>query len=683
MIGNSTYQNVAALPNPVNDANDIAASLKRLGFNVRMLTNATFDDMRRALISFGREARGSEFAVAYFAGHGMEVGGENWLIPVDAQLSTDLDVANETIGLQALTRAVSSTTKLGLIILDACRHNPFAPKMQRGGALSRAVERGFARVEPNDNVLVAFAARDGTTASDGTGRNSPFTGSLLRNIETPGLEVAFLFRTVRDDVLAATAREQQPYVYGSLSKDSVYFKPPAGTGPASIGSKPASPTEAIKPALPALARADVVKLFAPFAAVFDLVQKNYVEKLDPQNLLLAAMNSMKAMSPTATKIVTATQRTQLPSGTSGAAFSLDSVYDVALGILNERTSDDDSSRVLDAAMTAMLSSVEPRASYMDAKKFRETQVSYSGHFGGVGIEIKLENGSVRVVTALDDSPASRGGVQSNDIITHADDVALKGLSINEAAGKMRGPVGTKVRLKILRKGTDNPVEVTLVRERREVRVVRARVEANDLAYIRLTTFNEQTTEGLKREIDNLTTQIGAGKLRGFILDLRNNPGGLMEQAVTVSDAFLESGEIVSTWGRNANEAKRRAAQPGDLTKGKPLVVLINGGSASASEIVAGALQDHKRAKVIGTRSFGNGSVQTTFPLGASGGNGALRLTTERFFTPSGKTIQGQGIVPDIQVPQAGPSGPSTSYVPPDPKDDMALEAAIAWLSGGK
>jgi hypothetical protein len=278
-------------------------------------------------------------------------------------LSTDLDVANETIGLQSLTRAVSSTTKLGLIILDACWNNPFAPKMQRSSSLSREVERGFARVEPNDNVLVAFADRDGTTAKDGTGRNSPFTGSLLKNIETPGLEVTFLFRTVRDDVLASTRREQQPYVYGSLSKDSVYLKPPtsnAGTA-VSTESKPALPTPTIKPVLPALARADVVKLFAPFAAVFDRVQKSYVETLDPQNLLLAAMNSMKAMSPTTTRIAMNTHRIQLPNGTSGTGFDLDSVYDVALGILNERTSDDDSARVLNAAMTGMLSSVEPRA----------------------------------------------------------------------------------------------------------------------------------------------------------------------------------------------------------------------------------------------------------------------------------------------------------------------------------
>lgn len=236
VIGNSAYQNVPFLPNPVNDANDLSASLKRLDFDVRTLTNAHYDEMRRALIDFGQQARGTEIALIFFAGHGIQIGGENWLVPVEAQLATDLNVANETIGLQSLTRAVSNTSKLGLVILDACRSNPFLPKMQSTN-LSRAVERGFSRVEPSDNVLVAYAARDGTTASDGSGRNSPFTSSLLKNIEMPGLEITFLFRNVRDDVMAATKREQQPFVYGSLSKDFIYLKAPveAGTG---TGSSP-------------------------------------------------------------------------------------------------------------------------------------------------------------------------------------------------------------------------------------------------------------------------------------------------------------------------------------------------------------------------------------------------------------------------------------------------------------
>jgi formylglycine-generating enzyme required for sulfatase activity len=238
IIGNSIYRNAPVLPNPQNDANDIAASLGRLEFSVKKVLNGTFDDIRRALLQFGREARGADMAVVYFAGHGMEIGGDNWLIPVDAELRTDTDAENEAINLRAVMLQVANATTLGLVILDACRNNPFAAKMQRTSRL-RAVTRGLNRVEPSDNVLVAYSAKDGTTADDGSGRNSPFTAALLRNMETPGLEIQFMFRTVRDEVMSATRREQQPFVYGSLSKEAIYLKaalaaplPPSSTSPA-------------------------------------------------------------------------------------------------------------------------------------------------------------------------------------------------------------------------------------------------------------------------------------------------------------------------------------------------------------------------------------------------------------------------------------------------------------------
>ncbi len=292
---------------------------------------------------------------------------------------------------------------------------------------------------------------------------------------------------------------------------------------------------------------------------------------------------------------------------------------------------------------------------------------------------------------------------ANDIITKLDDEQVQGLTLNQAVEKMRGPVNTKIKLTIMRKGKDKPIEVSITRDIIRVRAVRSRTE-DDVGYIRITQFNEQTTENLKKAISDLQSQIPAEKLKGFIVDLRNNPGGLLDQAISVSDAFLERGEIVSTRGRNAEETQRFSARPGDLTKGKPVIVLINGGSASASEIVAGALQDHKRATLLGTRSFGKGSVQTIIPLGA--GNGALRLTTARYFTPSGKSIQAKGITPDIEVLQEVPEDlkartdtkgesslrghlkaegdeatGSQSYVPPDPKDDKALHAALDLIRG--
>jgi carboxyl-terminal processing protease len=366
----------------------------------------------------------------------------------------------------------------------------------------------------------------------------------------------------------------------------------------------------------------------------------------------------------------------------------------------------DDKKLIESAISGMLAGLDPHSSYMDAKSFKDMQVQTRGEFGGLGIEVTMEDGLIKVVSPIDDTPASRAGIMANDIITTLDDEPVQGLTLNQAVDKMRGPINTKIKLKIVRKGQDKPIEVTLTRDNIRVRAVRARVESGDIAYIRITSFNEQTTEGLKREMANLTQQIGPDKVKGYILDLRNNPGGLLEEAVSVSDAFLDRGEIVSTRGRNAEETQRRTAKPGDLAKGKPVIVLINGGSASASEIVAGALQDHKRATLIGTRSFGKGSVQTIIPLGS--GNGALRLTTARYFTPSGKSIQAKGITPDIEVLQDVPEElkartdtkgeaslrghlkaegqeetGSQSYVPPDAKDDKALKAADDLLHGIK
>ncbi|WP_454642091.1 S41 family peptidase [Bradyrhizobium liaoningense] len=399
-------------------------------------------------------------------------------------------------------------------------------------------------------------------------------------------------------------------------------------------------------------------------------------------------------------------------GSSARAATADTYRQLNLfGDVFERVRSDyvekpDDTKLIESAISGMLTGLDPHSSYMDAKSFRDMQVQTRGEFGGLGIEVTMEDGLIKVVSPIDDTPASRAGIMANDIITNLDDEAVQGLTLNQAVEKMRGPVNTKIKLKIIRKGQDNPLDVTLVRDNIRVRSVRARVEQDDIGYIRITTFNEQTTEGLKREVGNLTNQIGGDKLKGFIIDLRNNPGGLLEEAVTVSDSFLEKGEIVSTRGRNAEETQRRTAHAGDLTKGKPVIVLVNGGSASASEIVAGALQDHKRATIVGTRSFGKGSVQTIIPLGS--GNGALRLTTARYYTPSGKSIQAKGIVPDIEVLQDVPDElksrtdtkgeaslrghlkndgdektGSQSYVPPDAKDDKALKLAGDLLHGIK
>jgi carboxyl-terminal processing protease len=362
------------------------------------------------------------------------------------------------------------------------------------------------------------------------------------------------------------------------------------------------------------------------------------------------------------------------------------------------------SKLIEFAINGMLAGLDPHSSYMDPSGLRDIQVQTRGEFGGLGIEVTMEDGLVKVVAPIDDTPAAKAGVMANDIITKIDNEQVHGLMLIQAVEKMRGPVNTKIKLTIERKGQDKPIEVTIVRDVIRVQSVRSHVEGDDVGYLRITQFSEQTTEGLKKAISDLTSQLGSDKIRGFVVDLRNNPGGLLDQAISVSDAFLDKGEIVSTRGRNAEETARFNAHAGDLAKGKPVIVLINGGSASASEIVAGALQDQKRATLVGTRSFGKGSVQTIMPLGA--GNGALRLTTARYFTPSGRSIQAKGIEPDIKVLQEVPSdlkartdaegeaslrghlkaegseeSGSQSYVPTDEKDDRALKEAFDLLRG--
>lgn len=302
--------------------------------------------------------------------------------------------------------------------------------------------------------------------------------------------------------------------------------------------------------------------------------------------------------------------------------------------------------LIEAAINGMLTSLDPHSSYLNEKNFRDMQVQTRGEFGGLGIEVTMEQGLVKVVSPIDDTPAARAGLQANDFITHLDGTQVLGLSLSEAVERMRGKISSDIVLTIRREGVE-PFDVTLTRDVVKIQSVRSRVEG-DVGYVRITTFNEQTDTGLDREIKKIRQELG-NDLRGLVLDLRNNPGGLLNQAVRVSDAFLQRGEIVSTRGREENESSRFNATAGDLMDGLPLVVLVNGGSASASEIVAGALQDHRRAVILGTQSFGKGSVQTIVPIP---GHGAMRLTTAKYYTPSGTSIQQTGITPDIDVPQS-------------------------------
>lgn len=362
--------------------------------------------------------------------------------------------------------------------------------------------------------------------------------------------------------------------------------------------------------------------------------------------------------------------------------------------------------LIENAINGMLTSLDPHSSYLNPEAAQDMRVQTKGEFGGLGIEVTMENELVKVIAPIDDTPASKAGVLAGDLISKIDGEEVRGLSLNEAVDKMRGLVNTPIELTVIREGADKPIQIKIVRDIIKVRAVRHRVEG-DVGYLRIISFTEKTYDDLQNAINKIKAEIPDDKLKGYVLDLRLNPGGLLDQAISVSDTFLERGEIVSTRGRDSKDIIRYDSRAGDSIDGKPLIVLMNGGSASASEIVAGALQDHRRATIMGTRSFGKGSVQTIIPLSQ---NGALRLTTALYFTPAGTSIQGTGIKPDIKIEQPLPdelkgrdvsrgesdlrghikgekedengSG-SAAYVPPEPKDDVQLGYALELLRGEK
>jgi len=323
------------------------------------------------------------------------------------------------------------------------------------------------------------------------------------------------------------------------------------------------------------------------------------------------------------------------------------------------------SDLIEAAINGMLTSLDPHSGYMNEKAFKEMQVQTRGEFGGLGIEVTMENGLVKVVTPIDDTPAAKAGMRPGDYISYINDDQVMGLTLAEAVEKMRGKVDSKVKLTVLREDETEPLEITITRAIIKIRSAKARMEGDDIAYIRVTQFNEQTTDLMREDFARAKKDLP--NLRGVVLDLRNNPGGLLEQAVSVSDAFLKQGEIVSTRERDPNKTKRYPAHAGDelIDEKVPMVVIVNNGSASAAEIVSGALQDHKRAIVLGTKTFGKGSVQTVIPLTE---HGAIRLTTARYYTPSGHSIQAKGITPDITVEQA--------KIEPIKNEKMRLEADL-------
>ncbi len=337
----------------------------------------------------------------------------------------------------------------------------------------------------------------------------------------------------------------------------------------------------------------------------------------------------------------------------------------------------DEGKLIEAAINGMLTSLDPHSSYLAPDAFDDMRVQTRGEFGGLGIEVTQEEGFIKVVSPMDGTPAAEAGIQAGDFITHVDGESVLGLTLDQAVDKMRGPVGSEIVVTVARKGVEEPFDVSIIRDTIKLTAAKGRLEGHTVV-LRVTTFNDQTYDNMADALKKSVEEAGGmDKINGFVLDLRNNPGGLLTQAIKVSDAFLDKGEIVSTRGRNPQDSERFNAETGDLAEGKPVVVLINGGSASASEIVTGALQDHRRAIVVGTKSFGKGSVQTVIPLR---GEGAMRLTTARYYTPSGRSIQSLGIAPDIIVEQPKPK-PADAAAGTEPESAASQSRSEADLRG--
>ena len=405
-------------------------------------------------------------------------------------------------------------------------------------------------------------------------------------------------------------------------------------------------------------------------------------------------------------IVGSRDKLSAQTGSTNIYKHLDLFGDILERVRNDYVEKPDDKKLIESAINGMLTSLDPHSAYLSPESLNDMQVQTRGEFGGLGIEVKMENGLVKVISPIDDTPAAKAGVLPGDFISHLDGEQVEGLTLREAVERMRGAVGSVITITILRKNAKEPFDIKIKRAVIQINKVSQRVEAGDIGYIRLPSFHERTASGLEEAIKKVRAKIGESKLKGYIIDLRNNPGGLLEQAIKVSDAFLNEGAIVITRGRNLSETQRATARRGDITNGKKVIVLINGGSASASEIVAGALLDHKRATLVGTRSFGKGSVQTIIPMGQ---NGAIRLTTALYYTPSITSIQAKGIVPNIVVQQELPDElkgkpiktkgeaslrghisvnekkdeqhGSVSYVPPEAEKDTQLQYAINLLKG--
>jgi carboxyl-terminal processing protease len=705
VVGNSNYRHAGELRNPANDAADVAAALRKLGFEVIEGRELDKQGLEGKVRQFAQALKGADAAVFFYAGHGLQVGGQNFLVPVDAKLEDASGLDLETTRLDLVQRVMEREAKTSILFLDACRNNPLMRNLARAmGSRSTEVGRGLAPTESGIGTLISFSTQPGNVASDGAGRNSPFAGALVKELATSSEDLGAMLIAVRNEVMRLSNNQQVPWEHSAL-RARFYFADQAAVAPGQAAQSEVSQrwaeikdeTDAAlleafraqygprnplydrmaQKRLEALnARSGAANPHPPILAaqattifrnVFDKVRQFYPEKVDEPALLSRGVARIVDRYPdTLDRRAIDAKIAALDQGQANAVPEL--LAEIFAGVQQQYARTAEPEVLLETTLNVVLRGLDSQSYYLRPERQRSSQAQIKGEFGGIGVEIRIENGLTKVLAPLDDTPASKVDLRTGDIITHIDGKPTAGLTLAQVVGRLRGPVKTPVTVSVQRKGVERLLELNMTRDVVRISAVKSRLES-DVVYVKVTTFNEQARPNLKRAIEELKKAAGV-RLKGYILDLRNNSGGLLDVATAIADDFLDSGIVVKSRGRTDQDAKPRLAQPGDILDGKPMIVLVNGGTASGAEIVAAALQENKRAVLIGTRTFGKGTVQTIYPFG---NQGALRLTTAHFYTPLERELETVGVSPDIvlELETAGAGR------------DAPLEAALARLRAGR
>lgn len=709
VVGNSSYKHASELANPSNDARDMAGVLKERGFEVILGLDLDKAGFEARIRQFAQALKGADAGIFFYAGHGLQVSGQNFIVPVDAQLTDSEGLDFETIRLDVVQRIMEREAKASVLFLDACRNNPFTRSLARSlGTRSVEVGQGLAPVESGVGTLISYSTQPGNVALDGAGRNSPFAGALVQEIKKSHDDLSAMLIDVRNEVIRESNSKQVPWEHSALRARFFIAQPPPEAFPAAVVSGKLNATDEAwlkikdsddvgrlmafrskygdkNPVYDQLARRRLESLVSKIpdtgspparsldaeAArtlvrdIFKRVRADYPEPVNEAALVARGLPKLVDTFPGA--LDRSSLEVELarlnPSDVEGAT---DVMSEIFLIVQQRYARWNDPGVLMEGVLNPVLRGLDSLTTYLGPDRARAMSATTKGEFGGVGIEITLINGVLKIIAVLDDTPAARAGLRRNDIIQQIDGKTVQGLSLEEDVARLRGLVKTRVTLLVERSQNNEPIEITVERDTIKIVPVKWRLEGN-AGYIKVSTFNGQTRRGIKTAIDELKKSAGAG-LSGFVLDLRGNSGGLLDVAVLTADDFLEDGTIVSMKGRSADKSATKKATAGDIAEGKPIVLLTNNATASGAEIVVAALQENKRASVVGARTFGKGTIQTIYPMGE---RGAMRLTTSRFSTPNGRELETIGVAPDVVVD--APAGP------PGGKD-VQLEAALSRLS---